>query len=283
MIYDDGNLVTTDVGYYDVMQIPTGDALRAFDGGPDRLFFVNRAAADRLDLPEAGGQVVMEPEYQASEGTPDNANTVAAILPDWHLFSLRERVRPLFLSVLREPTWIWNAIARVDTRDLPATMEEVEAAWNRAVPDLPFAPRWVDEDLARLYEQEARAARFSTVLSILAVVLTLLGLVGVVSYAAARRRKEIGVRKVLGAHPAQLVALLSRELVAIVGVAFVIGAPVAYWLTQTWLGGFAYRIDLGPLTFVGVGLTLLTIAVAVTTVQTWRAASVNPATVLRDE
>ncbi len=283
VVYDDANLVTTDLAYFDVMQIPAGDALGAFDGGPDRLFFANRAAADRLGLPERGGQVVMEPEYMASEGTPDAADAVAAILPDWHLFSLREEVRPLFVSVQREPTWIWNAIARVDTRDLPATMEALEAAWNRAVPTLPFAPRWVDEDLASLYEQEQRAASFSTVLSILAVVLTLLGLIGVVAYAAARRRKEIGVRKVLGAHPAQLVALLTRELVAIVGVAFVVGAPVAYWLTNTWLGGFAYRVALGPLTFVAIGLLLLVIALGVTAAQTWRAASVNPATVLRDE
>ena len=172
---------------------------------------------------------------------------------------------------------------RVETAALSETMDAVGAAWAEAIPDRPFAPAFLDQSLFALYEQERRAGAFSAVLTGLAILIAVLGLVGLASFAAARRRKEMGVRKVLGARTDQLVALLTREFVLLVGVALVGAVPIAYTLVERWLDGFAYRVDVSPLVFILVGASVLALTLASVGWQAFRAASADPVRSLRHE
>lgn len=284
VIYDDANYTSADPGYFRALGIDA-PALRAFENSEvDRLFFVNETAAERLGYPDPVGRgVITEPEFETEDGTMGYPESIAGVLPDWHLFPLREEIRPLFVSVRREPAWVASTVVRVETAALSETMDAVGAAWAEAIPDRPFAPTFLDQSLLALYEQERRAGAFSAVLTGLAILIAVLGLVGLASFAAARRRKEMGVRKVLGARTDQLVALLTREFVLLVGVALVGAVPIAYALVERWLDGFAYRVDVNPLVFVLVGASVLALTLASVGWQAFRAASADPVRSLRHE
>jgi putative ABC transport system permease protein len=141
----------------------------------------------------------------------------------------------------------------------------------------------LSDRLASLYAQERQFGVLSTILTGLAIGLAALGLAGLSAFVARRRRKEIGIRKALGATLSSLVVLLNREIVLLVGVALVLATPVAWWAAHAWLQSFATRIDVSPLVFVGVGTAALVLVLLATSVQTLRAARVDPAHVLRSE
>jgi len=115
------------------------------------------------------------------------------------------------------------------------------------------------------------------------VALACLGMVGLAAFAAERRRKEIGVRKVLGARVAGLVALLAGEFVGLVALAFALGAPLGYLVAERWLEGFAYRVEVAPWVFIAVGALTLALAVAAVSGQALRAATADPVKALCSE
>ncbi len=142
---------------------------------------------------------------------------------------------------------------------------------------------FVDDYVAKLYEGETKLAQLVTLLAFVALLVACLGLFGLAAHSATTKRKEISVRKVLGAGVAGLIGRLTREFALLVGVAFLIAAPVAYLLTSRWLEGFADRTPVGPGVFALVlGATLL-LALVTVSWHAWQAATRNPADVLRDE
>jgi len=155
--------------------------------------------------------------------------------------------------------------------------------WADLRPDTPLQTTFLDAQVAQLYEQEQRFGTLSAVLAGIAILLAALGLASLVAYLTRLRMKEIGVRKALGASVPGIVALLNKEYVQIVGVAFLVGAPGAWLTADWWLGQFAYQVGLSPLVFIGSGLGALAVAVAAVSVQALRAARVSPADVLRSE
>ena len=134
-----------------------------------------------------------------------------------------------------------------------------------------------------MYESEQQIGTLANLFAAVAAFIACLGLLGLAAYAAERRRKEIGVRKVLGASVASVVALLSTEFVKLVGVGFVIAVPLAWVAAERWLDGFAYRIEVDAGTFVLAGALALLVALAAVSVHTVRAATADPAKALRSE
>ena len=172
---------------------------------------------------------------------------------------------------------------KVSTADLSQTIGSVEAVYERLFPGNPFNYGFADQEFDRQYTEDRRFAALFTIFAGLAIAIACLGLFGLASYTAQQRRKEIGVRKVLGASATTIVGLLTRDFVALVGVAFVIAVPVAYLSMQRWLNEFAYQIDLGPAPFVLTGLLVLTFTLLTVGYQSVRAALADPATTLRYE
>lgn len=174
-----------------------------------------------------------------------------------------------------------NISMKVSGENLPATIAATEEAYRDLFPGNPFAYSFADAAFDEQYENEQRFAALFSAFAGIAVLIACLGLFGLAAYTAERRRKEISVRKVLGARVPNLVGLLTGEFAMLVGLAFVVAAPVAYVVMSRWLDAFAYRITLGPGLFLLAGAAALAIALLTVSYHAVRAATANPTSALR--
>ncbi len=155
--------------------------------------------------------------------------------------------------------------------------------WTQFGADKPPDVRFLDDEFAAMYATERRLGQLFGVFAAIAIFIACLGLFGLAAYAAERRTKEIGIRKVLGASVTHLVGLLSKDFLALVLISLSVAVPVAYLLMQRWLEGFAYRIELGPGLFVLAGGLALGLALVTVAYHTFRAATADPVKSLRYE
>ena len=172
---------------------------------------------------------------------------------------------------------------KVSTTDLPETISSVEATYKTLFPGNPFTYYFADAAFDVQYKADQRFATLFAGFAGIAILIACLGLFGLASFTAAQRTKEIGVRKVLGASVAGIVALLSKDFLKLIAIAFLIAAPLAYVAMQRWLEGFAYRIEIGPGLFVLTGVLVLLIALATVSYQSIKAALADPVKSLRYE
>ncbi|MEM1041806.1 MAG: ABC transporter permease [Bacteroidota bacterium] len=206
---------------------------------------------------------------------------VVGVVRDFHTSGLQAPVEPLALVAL--DAYHSMLTVRVRTEALPQTLAELGDLWAETVPSRPFDYAFVDEAFGAQYEAERRFGRLFGVLAGLAIFIACLGLFGLAAYATAQRKKEIGIRKVLGASVGSVVVLLSKDVVKLVAVAFAVAAPVAYLAMDRWLDTFAYRTGIGPGVFLLAGTLALVIALGTVSTQALRAASVDPVEALRSE
>ncbi|MEM6362681.1 MAG: FtsX-like permease family protein, partial [Bacteroidota bacterium] len=142
---------------------------------------------------------------------------------------------------------------------------------------------FLDKSYQALYESEQRVGTLSSLFAGIAIIISCLGLFGLAAFTAERRTKEIGIRKVLGASVASVVMLLSRDFIRLVLIAIFIALPLSYLFMQEWLTQFAYAIDLSIWIFLSAALTALVIAWLTVSMQTFKAANINPAECIKDE
>jgi putative ABC transport system permease protein len=206
--------------------------------------------------------------------------TVVGVLKDFHFRSLRDEIYPLVLLGPDSPPRY--VAVRMSPNDLAATVRSIEAIWKR-LSDLPFEYSFLADDLVAQYRAERQLAEVVAVFGALAIVIACLGLLGLAAFAAERRRKEIGVRKVLGARTARLVAMLAGDFLKLVAIAFVLAVPLAWVAAEAWLRGFAYRKAIGVWPFAIAGATAAIVAIGTSGYQALRAASTRPIKVLRYE
>ena len=237
--------------------------------GP-RSYLVNQAAVRALGWADPLGHRLR----------PGEEGVVVGVVRDFVFSSLRGPVEPL---VITNEARFKVVSVRLGPGDPGPALAAIERAWTTSVPDEPFAYRFLDDTLAALYDGEARLRSTFRAFGAIALLLAGLGLFGLSTYTTARRTKEIGVRKVLGASAPRLVLLLMGDFARPVGAAFAFAAPVGYLLMERWLEGFTTRIELGPGLFVAVGLLLLGLGLLAVAVQTLRAATVDPVQALRTE
>jgi putative ABC transport system permease protein len=174
-------------------------------------------------------------------------------------------------------------LVKMNTQNLPETMRQVETEFQKAMPQSAFECAFLDENLAKLYRSEVRTANVMFVFSLLSILVSCLGLFGLAAFAAERRTKEIGIRKVLGASVTSLTGLLAKDFLKLVLLAIVIASPIAYYFMQRWLSDFAYRIDMQWWMFAVAGILAVAIAFLTVGAQAVRAALANPVKSLRNE
>ena len=181
-------------------------------------------------------------------------------------------------------TQFYDLALRVKAEKMEETISFLEETWKRFAPaNRRFRYVFWDQQFENIYRDERRIQTLMLLSTGVAILLACMGLFGLASYATEERRKEIGVRKTLGATTTNVIALVSREFVVMVGVAAVIASPVAWSLMRGWLDNFAYRADLGPGVFLlGAALALI-IAQLTVTFHACRAARMDPILALRDE
>lgn len=205
---------------------------------------------------------------------------VIGVIQDYHYTSLKHKIEPLVVSYIQDRG---NLLLRISGNDLTAAVSSLEKVWEGYETGFPLDFQFLDEVVDRLHTAETVQGKIFTLFSLISVLIALLGILGLGTYIASQRRKEIGVRKVLGATTQQVSGLLMKDLVILVLIANLVAIPVAYWAMDRWLENFAYRITLNPLIFfIGSGAVLL-LACVITGINASRAAMQNPVNSLRTE
>ncbi|MFY0592666.1 ABC transporter permease [Roseivirga sp.] len=205
---------------------------------------------------------------------------VVGIVKDFHFQTLKDKIGPLILQ-LGNNTGLLNL--KVNTTDYASLLNKMEDSWAKFAPNQPFETSFLDARFERMYEDEQRLGKIFGVFASLAIIIACLGLFGLAAYTAENRIKEVGIRKVLGANVGQLVYLLSKDMGKLVIIAFIIGAPLAWYFSYNWLQGFVYRASIGWTIFAVTALGSLFIAVATMSYQSLKAAVSNPVKSLRTE
>ena len=253
----------------------------------DRGFVLNETAVRRLGWTdeEAVGQPLRLYAYENGTYFTDIRGTVVGVVADYHGGSFESEIDPLVLSLTEgpfgnAPAW---GLVKVRPGDAAATLASLRAVWDDVLPEAPFEAAFLDADLDGRYEAQARTGSVVAAFAVLGGVIACLGLFGLAAHAAEQRRREVGIRKALGASVQSLVGLLTRDFVALVAVAALIAVPAAWWAASRWLEGFVYRIEIGPLPFVGMGVAVIAVALLTVGGQAYRAATSDPVRALRSE
>ncbi|HWV73147.1 MAG TPA: FtsX-like permease family protein [Pseudosphingobacterium sp.] len=207
---------------------------------------------------------------------------IIGIIPDFHLYSMHEKVKPLTIA-LESTSPINYLFVKVNTQNPISTMEMVKKAYVPLEPDAEFKGTYVDENIERWYKEEKRLATLFSVSASIAVLLSCMGLFGLALIIINQKVKEIGIRKVLGASVADITSKVIREFIKPVIIAFFIATPIAWWIMTLWLEDFVYRMNMPLWVFPLAGIVALIIAVLTVGIQSLRAAKANPVESLRSE
>ena len=235
-------------------------------------YLVNETAVKIMDMEDPIGQQIT---FWGSTGK------ITGVVRDYNFGSLHQEIRPMIIRYTGQVSG--QILVRIADGRVVEAMEEIETTFKKHLPDLDFDYEFMDEVYTRQYKSELMVRDLAFIFAIITIFISCLGLLGLAAFSAEQRTKETSIRKVLGASGYQVFGLLSREFVLLTLAAIVLAFPIAYFIMNEWLSGFAYRVDAGwgmyTLTaFVTLALTLLTVFS-----QTIRTVLVNPAEVLKNE
>ncbi|MGN6341535.1 MAG: ABC transporter permease [Ginsengibacter sp.] len=212
----------------------------------------------------------------------NRAGTIVGVIKDFHFNSLHTPIEPLIIRL--DESWTWGTIlVRIKAGQTKEALADLEKICKNMNPKFPFTYQFSDLQYAQLYKSEQVVSKLSNYFAFLAIFISCLGLFGLAMFTAEQRNKEIGIRKVLGASSKNIVALLSSNFLKPVFISLVIAFPVAWWTTQKWLQGFAYRIHISWWIFLIAGCVAILIALITVSFQAIKAAIANPVDSLRTE
>ena len=206
---------------------------------------------------------------------------VVGVIEDFHFDGPHRKVEPLLITPV--DNWASVIIVRVQTGHLDAALKMIDDEWAAVEPYRPIQRQPLEEVFAGLYFQELLMGRALTVFLVLSLVVASIGLFGMAAHAAQERTKEIGIRKVFGASPGGLTAMLLRDFAKPVAIAFLLSVPIAYWLANQWLQDYAYHVEIGVGLFLVSGALSFAIAGLTVGHQAMRAALTNPIDTLHTE
>ncbi len=205
---------------------------------------------------------------------------IAGVLENYHQMSLKSQVAPLAFRLVSSSSFYSFKIEPGTSRDVLAGLQE---PWNTFFPGNPVDYFFLDSFFNKQYEKDRQFGQVFGLFSLLAIFVASLGLFGLASFLTLQRTKEIGIRKVLGSTVPNIVLLLSKDFIQLVILSNLLAWPLAWWLMDSWLQSFPYRIALNPLLFLGAGLSVVLVAFLSVGVQTLKAALLNPAETLKYE
>jgi len=237
-------------------------------------YLINEAAAEELVLEKPLGTPI-----RALDGHP--AGRIVGVVKDFHYRSLHRRIEPLVLRI--DPLNMWCMSVKLSAGNLKSHLAVLEKEWKQLAPDYPFSYQFVDETIDRQYKAEQNTGVLIGSFAALAIIIACLGLLGLTAFMTEQRKKEIGVRKVLGASVSGIIMLLSKDFSRLILIAFILVVPLAWYAMNQWLADFAYQVNISPFVFVGAGLVVLIIAFTSVFYQALKAAIVNPSETLRNE
>lgn len=245
---------------------------RDFGADTSKIIF-NEAAIQVMGLENPVGQTIrLWDEYDLE---------IIGVVEDFHFESLHEPVKPAFFWL--NPRNAWLVMASLEAGREKEALSALEGTYNKFNPGFEFDYDFLDEEYARLYKAEQRVASLAGYFAGFAILISCLGLFGLAAFTADRKKKEIGIRKVLGASVTNIITLLTKDFTRLVIVSIFIGLPMSYYIVNNWLARFAYRIDLSIWFFVLAGALVLIISWLTVSSQAFNSAMINPKDCLKDD
>ncbi len=212
--------------------------------------------------------------------TSGNYLQVIGVVKDFNQKSLYNAITPLILMYRPNNNLIQ---LKLNTTNITATVAGIEESWKKAFPDIPFQYTFLDQDFDSQYAADQKRGKIFTAFSILTILITCLGLLGLIAFTTEQRQKEISIRKVMGANIGQIIPLITRNFVTLVGLSCLVAFPVAWYFMSKWLNIFPYNTGLSIAPFLLSAIVVLMITMLTVIFHTIRAALVNPVKALRSE
>ncbi len=206
---------------------------------------------------------------------------MVGVVANFNYVSVRQKIEPLMLLLARGQGS--GMIIKVNSRDIAGFLKDLEHRWKTLNAKAPFSYYFLDEQFARLYAGEQRTARLFSSFAMLSILIACLGLFGLAAFTTEQRAKEIGIRKVLGASVQQVLLLVTKEFLVLIGIAFLLAVPFTWWVMRAWLQDFAYRAPIATWIFLVAGFLTALIALVTVSSRAIRAALANPIKSLRNE
>jgi putative ABC transport system permease protein len=237
---------------------------------------INKRAAKLFGFENPIGQRVTT----SNRNDEDITYTIVGVIDNFHFQSMKENISALCLVLGNSNGY---AMLKTNSNNIQNTLSQVEAQWKALAPDQPFVYSFLDEEFNDMYQSEQRIGTIFWTFAALAIFIASLGLFALAAFTAEQRTKEIGVRKVLGASVKSIVFLLSKEFIKLIGIAFIIAAPLAWWGISTWLESYTYKTTIGLEVYLFAGIVAFLVAWLTMSYQSIKAAMSNPVNSLRSE
>jgi putative ABC transport system permease protein len=260
------------------------DFSREMSTDKEEAFLINETGVKELGFgsPEkALGQALYWEKWHKDSLNPLKKGKVIGVVSDFHYKSLHEKVATSVIHIYDSA--LSKVAVRMRSENVKATLGFITATWNKFSPGYPIDYRFMDESYATMYKSEEKLGTLLWIFTLMAIVVGCMGLFALAALSAQQRRKEIGIRKVLGAGVGSIIGLLSKSFVRLVLLASLLAFPVAWWAMNKWLDDFSYRVTISWWIFVVAGLVAVTIALLTVGFQAIKAAIANPVKSLRSE
>ncbi|WP_462250769.1 ABC transporter permease [Ekhidna sp.] len=280
------NLVSPDYVKTMELEIVEGRDFRKGDTG--KSIIVNEALVEEMGWENPIGKQIPGKHFQRT-------HEIIGVVKDFNFNSLHSEVRPLILATevghITEgmtgiSSYVWppqffTAVIRVAPGDASDTEATLKSAWQNTMGDLPFEMRYVNEILNQKYQEEKRYSSIINYAAGFSLFIAWLGLLALTRLVIQKRFKEMGIRKVLGSTSTNIILLVSRKFIILIGLATLIASPIAWWLLNDWLEQFAYKVNLNPLIFLASGLAVIAVTFISISIQSLKVSHINPSEALR--
>ena len=272
---------------FDIKLIAGREYSEEFPTDQRRSIIVNEALVEKLGIEDPIGKTIKEVRKVSQRNNPrekriiSRSKTIIGVVGDFHFRSLHHEIGPVIMPLYT--TNHSSLLVRIRPENVSGTIAFIKEKWEEIAPALEFRFSFIDEYIDRQYRKEERWNQIIQYATGFAIFIAALGAFGLAALATARRTKEIGIRKVLGASQTQILSLLSREFILYIALSSLIAFPIAYYAINQWLQTFAYRTELGIGIFLLGSVALFLVVLTTVTTQTLKAARANPADALRDE
>ncbi len=262
-------------GYFETMgmEIVQGRGFSKDIVSDRNAIIINETAAREANLKEPVGKFLVFGNEQFD---------IIGVVKDYHFETLHKPIRSLVIRH-HQDRLLHYAVLRVSMDEIQSTIKALGEQWDAFNIGEPFDYFFLDKDFDSLYREEQRTAKVFITFSVLAIFIACLGLFGLSAFMAEKRKKEIGIRKAMGARVREILHLLYKEVFMLLIISTVISWPLSYYLMKLWLQKFAFRIEISIFPFIAASIIALIIAVLTTSFQASKAANANPALTLRDE
>ncbi len=256
------------------MQLTEGRWFRN-DNSDKKNYILNETAINELGI----RQPVIGRLFARNGG---DTGQIIGVIKDYNFSSLYNKIGPLVISDNNDDLK-YLFFAKIAPGNITKAMDAIAATWKKFIPDAPFEYQFMNEAFDNLYKGDLKISKLVLLFSCISIVISSLGLFGLAAFVAEQKRKEIGIRKVMGATVTQITTMLSKDFVVLVLIAIVIASPIAYWLMNKWLQNFIYRINISGWMFLAAAFAAVLIAVGTVSFQAIKAAVANPVKSLRTE